>query len=31
MNDLVHDDAMDPEWMEDEAEVVVKKKKKKYT
>jgi hypothetical protein len=30
MDDLIHDDAMDPEWMEVEAESVVRKKKK-YT
>jgi transposase-like protein len=28
MNDLIHDDAMDPELVEDEAEEVVNKKKK---
>jgi hypothetical protein len=27
MDDLIHDDAIDPAWMEDEAEGVVRKKK----
>jgi hypothetical protein len=27
MDELIHDDAIDSEWMEDEAEGVVKKKK----
>ena len=26
MDDLIHDDAIDPAWMEDEAEGVVRKK-----
>ncbi len=31
MDDLIHDDLIDPAWMEDEAEGVARKKKNYYT
>jgi len=31
MDDLIHDDEIDPAWVEDEAEAVARKKKNYYT